>query len=108
MGSMAIEVRRRLTGSSVSPVNTMTWPKCSSIHTVTPRPPAVSSGLRIGTPALATRGLGVEDFVEVGKIIATALQPGEFEARRVELAERVQAIVERYPLYVGLGASVAV
>jgi len=73
-----------------------------------PRPPAVSSGLRIGTPALATRGLGVEDFVEVGKIIATALQPGEFEARRVELAERVQAIVERYPLYVGLGASVAV
>jgi glycine hydroxymethyltransferase len=73
-----------------------------------PRPPAVSSGLRIGTPALATRGLGVDDFVEVGKIIAAALQPGEFEARRVELAERVQAIVERYPLYTGLGASVAV
>jgi glycine hydroxymethyltransferase len=73
-----------------------------------PRPPAVSSGLRIGTPALATRGLGVDDFVEVGKIIALALQPGEFEARRVELAERVQAVVERYPLYTGLGASVAV
>ena len=35
-----------------------------------PRPPAVSSGLRIGTPALATRGLQVDDFVEVGKIIA--------------------------------------
>ena len=31
-----------------------------------PRPPAVSSGLRIGTPALATRGLRVDDFVEVG------------------------------------------
>ncbi len=73
-----------------------------------PRPPAVSSGLRIGTPALATRGLGVEDFMEVGKIIAAALQPGDFEARRVELAERVQAVVERYPLYAGLGASVAV
>ena len=41
-----------------------------------PRPPAVSSGLRIGTPALATRGLQVEDFVEVGRIIAAALQPG--------------------------------
>jgi glycine hydroxymethyltransferase len=73
-----------------------------------PRPPAVSSGLRIGTPALATRGLGVDDFAEVGKIIALALQPGDFEARRVELAERVQVVVERYPLYVGLGASVAV
>ena len=41
-----------------------------------PRPPAVSSGLRIGTPALATRGLQVEDFVEVGQIIAAALNPG--------------------------------
>src|SRR5438270_2315402 len=47
-----------------------------------PRPPAVSSGLRIGTPALATRGLGVADFTEVGRIIAAALQPGEFESRR--------------------------
>ncbi|HEV3388941.1 MAG TPA: serine hydroxymethyltransferase, partial [Solirubrobacteraceae bacterium] len=38
-----------------------------------PRPPAVSSGLRIGTPALATRGLQLEDFVEVGSIIAETL-----------------------------------
>ena len=38
-----------------------------------PRPPRVTSGLRIGSPALATRGLGVEDFVEVGKIIARTL-----------------------------------
>src|SRR5207253_6716257 len=44
-----------------------------------PRPPAVSSGLRIGTPALATRGLQLDDFVEIGKILGTALQPGEFE-----------------------------
>jgi len=63
-----------------------------------PRPPAVSSGLRIGTPALATRGLGVEDFNEVGAIIGDALAP-DFEARRGELAERVSAVVERYPLY---------
>ena len=46
-----------------------------------PRPPAVSSGLRIGTPALATRGVQVEDFVEVGKIIGEALQPDDFEGR---------------------------
>jgi glycine hydroxymethyltransferase len=69
-----------------------------------PRPPAVSSGLRIGTPALATRGLAVEDFVEVGKIIAAALQPGEFEGRRADLTARTEAISERYPLYAGLGA----
>jgi glycine hydroxymethyltransferase len=69
-----------------------------------PRPPAISSGLRVGTPALATRGLQAEDFVEVGKIIATALTP-EFEQARPELAERVTAIVDRYPLYEHLGAA---
>jgi glycine hydroxymethyltransferase len=74
-----------------------------------PRPPAVSSGLRIGTPALATRGLQAEDFVEVGKIISTALNPGaSFDAQRAELAERAAAIAERYPLYAGLGATAVV
>jgi glycine hydroxymethyltransferase len=73
-----------------------------------PRPPAISSGLRIGTPALATRGLQAEDFVEVGAIIATALQPGTFEAKRSELSERVASVVERYPLYAGLGAAAVV
>jgi glycine hydroxymethyltransferase len=63
-----------------------------------PRPPAISSGLRVGTPALATRGLGPEDFREVGAILATALTP-EFDARRDELAERVSAVAERFPLY---------
>jgi glycine hydroxymethyltransferase len=73
-----------------------------------PRPPAVSSGLRIGTPALATRGLQLDDFVEIGKIIAAALQPGDFEARQGELAERAAAVAERYPLYAGLRPSVTV
>jgi glycine hydroxymethyltransferase len=72
-----------------------------------PRPPAVSSGLRIGTPALATRGLQAEDFTEVGRIIAAALQP-DFDARRGELTERVQAIVDRFPLYQHLGAHAVV
>jgi glycine hydroxymethyltransferase len=66
-----------------------------------PRPPMEASGLRIGTPALATRGLQHEDFVEVGQIIAAALTPG-FEERAGGLAERVRAIVGRYPLYEGL------
>src|SRR5947209_4115453 len=69
-----------------------------------PRPPAVSSGLRIGTPALATRGLQVEDFVEVGGILAAALTASDFARERSELAERVAAIAERYPLYAQLGA----
>ena len=69
-----------------------------------PRPPMEASGLRIGTPALATRGLQLEDFTEVGSILATALTP-EYESRAGELAERVAAIVERYPLYEGLAAA---
>jgi glycine hydroxymethyltransferase len=73
-----------------------------------PRPPAVSSGLRIGTPALATRGLQLEDFVEVGMIIAEALGQDGFEERRGELAERAGAIAERYPLYARLGAAAIV
>jgi glycine hydroxymethyltransferase len=73
-----------------------------------PRPPAVSSGLRIGTPALATRGLQLEDFVEVGMIIAEALGQDGFEARRADLAERAAAIAERYPLYTRVGAAAIV
>ncbi len=63
-----------------------------------PRPPMEASGLRIGTPALATRGLQLEDFTEVGQIMASALTP-EYESRAGELGERAAAIAERYPLY---------
>jgi glycine hydroxymethyltransferase len=72
-----------------------------------PRPPMVTSGLRVGTPALATRGLTVEDFTEVGKVMATALTP-DFTARRDELADRTAGIAERYPLYEHLSAPAAV
>jgi glycine hydroxymethyltransferase len=64
-----------------------------------PRPPAVSSGLRVGTPALATRGLQAEDFREVGRIIAEALTGDFDEAARSELSERARTLAERYPLY---------
>ncbi len=74
-----------------------------------PRPPAVSSGLRIGTPALATRGLAHDDFAEVGTIIAATLNPqGEFAEVRDGLAERVRTIAQRHPLYAELGATAAV
>jgi len=68
-----------------------------------PRPPMEASGLRIGTPALATRGLTHEDFTEVGRILAVALTP-EYGSRAGELADRVGSIVERYPLYQSLPA----
>jgi glycine hydroxymethyltransferase len=67
----------------------------------------VTSGLRVGTPALATRGLQVEDFQEVGRILATALTPA-FDGSRDELAERVTAIADRYPLYAQLSAGAPV
>jgi glycine hydroxymethyltransferase len=70
-----------------------------------PRPPAISSGLRVGTPALATRGLQVPDFAEVGRIMSRALTP-DFESEKADLAERVTAIAERYPLYQDLAAAV--
>jgi glycine hydroxymethyltransferase len=73
-----------------------------------PRPPAVSSGLRIGTPALATRGLQLEDFVEVGSIIAETLVSEDFERRQAEFVERTTAIADRYPLYSRLGATAVV
>src|SRR5947209_17551267 len=70
-----------------------------------PRPPMVTSGLRIGTPALATRGFEVEDFTAVGRIIGEALTAGDFGAAKRELAERTAALAERYPLYADLGAA---
>jgi glycine hydroxymethyltransferase len=72
-----------------------------------PRPPMVTSGLRVGTPALATRGLQADDFAEVGNIMATTLTP-EFEGAKDDLAARVSAIAERYPLYEHLRAAAAV
>ncbi|MEJ7826002.1 MAG: serine hydroxymethyltransferase [Solirubrobacteraceae bacterium] len=64
-----------------------------------PRPAMVTSGLRIGTSALATRGMGVEDFREIGQVIGTALTGGFGEAEQAELSERTRALAERHPLY---------
>lgn len=66
-----------------------------------PRPPMVTSGLRIGTPALAARGFGPGDFSAVADIIAGALTASA-EAESSELAAQVTALTEKYPLYPGL------
>jgi glycine hydroxymethyltransferase len=73
-----------------------------------PRPPAVSSGLRIGTPALATRGFQTEDFREVGKVIGEALTGDFSDEKRSELSERTRALAERHPLYPQLAEPAAV
>jgi glycine hydroxymethyltransferase len=63
-----------------------------------PRPPMVSSGVRIGTSALASRGVHVSEFDELGRIIASALSP-DFEAIKADLRGRVAEIAESHPLY---------
>jgi len=73
-----------------------------------PRPPAVSSGLRIGTSALATRGLQVEDFREIGNVIGEALTGDFSDQAKADLSERTRALAERYPLYPQLAAPAAV
>jgi glycine hydroxymethyltransferase len=71
-----------------------------------PRPPMNPSGLRIGTPALTTRGLLEEDMTEIAKVIATALSD-DFEAQKDKLSERTRALMDRYPLYPQLVPAVA-
>jgi glycine hydroxymethyltransferase len=67
------------------------------------RPPMNPSGLRIGTPALTTRGLVEEDMREIARIIVAALGDG-FESERATLLERSGTLMERYPLYPHLSA----
>ncbi|MCQ8187735.1 serine hydroxymethyltransferase [Streptomyces rugosispiralis] len=65
-----------------------------------PRPPMVSSGLRIGTPALATRGFGETEFREVADIIAQALKDERLDDERAGLLrDRVEKLASAFPLY---------
>ncbi|OIH82920.1 serine hydroxymethyltransferase [Arthrobacter sp. UCD-GKA] len=66
-----------------------------------PRPPMTTSGLRIGTPALATRGFDAGAFTEVADIIGVALRDGQ-SADKAALAARVDTLAKAFPLYEGL------
>ena len=67
-----------------------------------PASPFVTSGVRLGTPALATRGLKEDDMKEIADIIATVLQNPEDTAKHQDAAKRVAALCEKYPLYPNL------
>ena len=64
-----------------------------------PASPFVTSGVRLGTPALTTRGLKEDDMKEIADIIATVLQNPEDTAKHQDAAKRVAAFCEKYPLY---------
>ncbi|MGV9711847.1 serine hydroxymethyltransferase [Gordonia sp. NPDC003424] len=70
-----------------------------------PRPPMISSGVRIGTPALATRGFDLDAFREVADVISYALRPETDDDTLAALRDRVEALAARFPLYPDLDAA---
>jgi len=63
-----------------------------------PNPPAVGSGIRIGTPAITTRGFGPDEVAEIGRMIVTALQTRDEPAEQARLAAEVREICSRFPV----------
>lgn len=61
--------------------------------------PFVTSGIRLGSPALTTRGFKEDDFKEVADIISTVVKNPEDEAVKADCAKRVRALCVKYPLY---------
>jgi glycine hydroxymethyltransferase len=72
-----------------------------------PRPPMVSSGLRVGTPALATRGFGDAEFREAADVIAAALKGPFDDDLAAQLGDRVQNLAAKLPLYPHLDGGLA-
>jgi glycine hydroxymethyltransferase len=64
-----------------------------------PESPFVTSGLRLGSPAMTTRGMGTSEFTEIGNIIADRLLHPEDEAVAQDCRQRVAQLCDRFPLY---------
>lgn len=71
-----------------------------------PESPFVTSGLRLGSPAMTTRGMGTSEFTEIGNIIADRLLNPEDAAVAQRCRQRVASLCERFPLYPHLSAAV--
>ena len=63
------------------------------------RSPFVTSGIRVGSPAGTSRGFTVEEFYEIGQLIAATVFNGDNEAKQADIAAHVQALIEKHPLY---------
>lgn len=63
------------------------------------RSPFVTSGIRVGSPAGTSRGFSAEEFYEIGQLIAATVFNGDDEAKQVDIAAHVQALIEKHPLY---------
>ena len=64
-----------------------------------PQSPFVTSGLRLGSPAMTTRGMGIAEFTEIGNIIADRLLSPSSETVTQDCRQRVSALCDRFPLY---------
>jgi glycine hydroxymethyltransferase len=71
-----------------------------------PESPFVTSGLRLGSPAMTTRGMGTAEFTEIANIIADRLLNPEDEAVAQDCRQRIASLCERFPLYPHLGTPV--
>lgn len=67
-----------------------------------PTSPFITSGIRIGTPAVTTRGMGEEDMRTIAKIISSALKSPKDEAVLEQARAEVKRLTEKYPIYEGL------
>lgn len=61
--------------------------------------PFVTSGIRLGSAALTTRGLNEKDFIEIADIISVSLKNSEKEEKQSECKKRVKKLCEKYPMY---------
>jgi glycine hydroxymethyltransferase len=71
-----------------------------------PESPFVTSGLRLGSPAMTTRGMGVAEFTEIGNIIADRLLNPDSEAVAQDCKRRVASLCKSFPLYQHIGVPV--
>jgi glycine hydroxymethyltransferase len=71
-----------------------------------PESPFVTSGLRLGSPAMTTRGMGVTEFVEIGNILADRLLSPDSDTVTADCKQRVATLCDRFPLYPHLAVPV--